>query len=241
MANCVDCGSSNMGIGRVPLTLVDGKWYCTVCLKKANLTVECSDCGNQPFISEEHFKTIDGKMLCTKCMEKKGIMKKYEYIMETVTARRAAQATGTTASPASSPSSAPGGNQSANISSLGGMGKVLTENLSPGETVKLAIQGNAGEALACSDNHIFILKVGMAAGSLVGKKCVKFKWQDVDDVEVKAGSLYGFVEIRSRGMPTFDAKDISKAKQSDNAVTFLVQKRGDFDQAMTSIRSYLGR
>ena len=237
MANCIDCGSSNMGIGRVPLTLVDGKWYCTVCLKKTNLKVECSECGNLPFISDEHFKTVNGNLLCTKCMEKKGIMKKLDYIMETVTAKRAL-ATGAVVPAGTTPGGS--GNNNTNLSALGGMGKVLIEHLSPGETVKVAVQGNAGEALACSDNHLFVLKVGMAAGSLVAK-CVKFKWQDVDDVEVKAGSLYGLVEIKSRGMPTFDARDISKAKQSDNAVTFLMQKKGDFDKALTSIRPYLQR
>jgi len=227
LANCVACGASNLGLTRTNLVLVDGEWFCQNCLKKSKGRVACSKCGKEAFVSDEHFKTVDGKYLCTDCMEKEGIMKKYDYIMQSVLSLKAKTSPQTT-------SQAPAG-----TSSLGGMKEILDQHLSPGETVTLAILGNAGEAIACSQSHLYILKSGMAAGSLNAKKCKKYRWAEIQGLEVKLGSLYGLLEVKGAGLPSFDAKDVTKAKQADNAVTFLVSRRSEFDQAVSTMKAYL--
>lgn len=227
MANCVSCGVSNLGMGREPLVIVDGEWYCEDCLPKKKARVKCSKCGKSAFNGDIHFKTVDGQYMCTECMEKVGIMKKYDYIMQSL-AKTAV---------VSQPSSA--GNDVA--ASLGGLRILLDQNLSPGETVTYAIQGNAGEALACSKANVFVLKSGMAVGSITGRKCSKFAWTEVKGVDLKLGNLYGVLELKNDRLPENDANDIAKAKKADNAITFLLSRKPEFDQALTSMQSYLRR
>lgn len=225
MANCVSCGVSNLGIDRAPLVIVDGEWFCGDCLPKKKGRVKCSKCGMEPFQSDNHFKTVQGQFLCTDCMEKSGIMKKYDYIMQSVSK---------TASVSRPPTA---GNDIA--ARLGGLRILLDQNLSPGEQVTFAIQGNAGEGLACSNSNIFILKSGMAVGSITGRKCSKFSWDQVKSVDLKVGNLYGILEITDGKMPQYDANDITRAKKADNAITFLLSRKSEFDQAVSSIQSYL--
>jgi len=224
LANCVKCGASNLGMGRTDLVIVDETWYCSRCLKSTLGTVSCSKCGNQPFRSGEHFKTINGEVLCTDCMEKQGIMKKYDYVMSSVMSRpRAARTT-----------QAPRG-----LAALGTMKDLLEQNLEPGEEVEVAVLGNTGEALACSSKHLFILKAGMASGSLTGRKCIKYRWNQITGAEIKAGALYGLIEIQGNGLPSHDARNISQVKQAENAVTFLIAKQGEFEDALSTIKQYI--
>lgn len=227
MANCISCGVSNLGMGRSPLVIVDSEWYCDDCLPKKKGRVRCHQCGREPFESDNHFKTVQGQFLCTECMEKAGIQKKYDYIMQSIAK------TTTVIKPPSA------GNDIA--ASLGGLRILLDQNLSPGETVTYAIQGNAGEALACSKSNVFILKSGMAVGSITGRKCSKFPWEQVKSVDLKIGNLYGVLEITDGKMPQHDANDITRAKKADNAITFLLSRKSEFDQAVNSIQSYLRR
>jgi len=224
VANCVKCGASNLGMGRTDLVIVDETWYCNKCLKSTLGDVSCSKCGNQPFRSGEHFKTIGGALICTECMEKQGLMKKYDYVMSSVMTRpRAAQ---TTQAPRS-------------LDALGSMKDLLQENLEPGEEVEVAVLGNTGEALACSSKHLFILKAGMASGSLTGRECIKYRWSQITGAEIKAGALYGLIEIKGAGLPSHDPKNISQVKQAENAVTFLVAKKGEFEAALQTINRYV--
>lgn len=124
---------------------------------------------------------------------------------------------------------------------LGGLRILLDENLSPGETVTLSIQGNAGEALACSKNNLYVLKSGLAMGSITGRKCSKFPWSEVSGVELKAGSLYGVLEVKSPKLPSYDPNDVAKAKKADSAVTFLLSRKSEFDQAMSVLKSFIPR
>jgi hypothetical protein len=211
-------------MGRTDLVIVDETWYCNKCLKSTLGDVSCSKCGNQPFRSGEHFKTIGGALICTECMEKQGLMKKYDYVMSSVMTRpRAAQ---TTQAPRS-------------LDALGSMKDLLQENLEPGEEVEVAVLGNTGEALACSSKHLFILKAGMASGSLTGRKCIKYRWSQITGAEIKAGALYGLIEIKGAGLPSHDPKNISQVKQAENAVTFLVAKKGEFEAALQTINRYV--
>lgn len=229
MANCVSCGVSNMsGFDRATLVLVDGEWYCEDCLPKKKGRVKCAKCGKSPFTSDDHFKTVNGQYMCTECMEKAGIMKKYDYVMQSLTA-------GVKAAPAPQANVA----SSSASNALGGLKILLDQNLSPGEQVSVSIQGNAGEAIACSKNHVFILKSGLAVGSITGRKCSKFDWAEVKNLQMKVGNLYGIVEIDNDKLPVHDPNDITKAKKSDNAITFLLSRKGEFDQAMSSMRSFL--
>lgn len=225
MANCVSCRASNMGVSRVPLILVDGQWYCEDCMPSKKGRVRCHKCGKEPFRSDDHFKTVNGQYMCTECMEKAGIMKKYDYIMQSLGTAR--------------PQAAPEKNNAA--SSLGGLRILLDEHLSPGETVTLAVQGNAGEAIACSRSHVYVLKSGLAMGSITGRKCSKYPWREVSGLEIKLGSLYGILEIKNGHLPAHDPNDVTRAKKSDNAVTFLVSRKGEFDQALSSMQSYVQR
>lgn len=226
MANCVSCGASNLGMTRAPLVIVDGEWFCDDCLPKKKGRVRCHKCGKSAFDGDIHFKTVNGQFMCTECMEKGGIMKKYDYIMQSV-----AKTTG--APPPSAKNDI--------AASLGGLRILLDQNLAPGETVTYAIQGNAGEALACSKSNVFILKSGMAVGSITGRKCSKFPWNQVKGVDLKLGNLYGILEVKDGKSPENDANDITKAKKADNAITFLLSRKPEFDQALTNIQSYLHR
>ncbi len=226
MANCTKCGVSNLGIARTDLIIVNETWYCEKCLTATIGNVSCDKCGKQPFLSGEHFKTIDGQRLCTDCMEKLGIMKKYDYIMSSIMSSRPRAA----ARAATAPRGA---------EALGTMRKLLEENLEPGEQVEVAVLGNTGEALACSSKHLFILKSGMASGSLTGKKCIKYRWSQITGAEIKAGALYGLIEIQGSGLPSHDARNISKVKQAENAVTFLVAKKHEFEDALKALNTHI--
>jgi len=228
LANCSSCGASNLGIGRTDLVLVDGLWYCKKCIIKKG-KIKCHLCGKEPFSSDEHFKTIDGEYLCTSCIEKQGIMKKYDYIMSSVMASRP--------KPATPPAAA--GDGKVSLKALGALGDLLQSNIDPNEEIEVAVVGNTGEGLACSSKHVFILKSGMVTGSITGKKCIKYPWNTVSGIEIKEGALYGLIEIKGTGLPSHDAQDINKAKQSENAVTFLASKRRDFDSAMPKLQSYI--
>ncbi len=228
MANCVSCGVSNLGVGRAALVLVDGQWYCEDCLPSKKGRVKCAKCGKEPFDSDDHFKTVNGQYMCTECMEKAGIMKKHDYIMQSIAAGKTAAAPVATA-------------KSEATSALGGLRILLDENLSPGESVMLSIQGNAGEAIACSKNNLYVLKSGLAMGSITGRKCSKFAWSDVSGLELKVGSLYGVLEIKNPRLPSYDPNDVTKAKKADNAITFLLSRKPEFDQAVSTLQGYLHR
>lgn len=230
MANCVSCGVSNLGVGRAALVLVDGQWYCDDCLPAKKGHVKCRKCGKEPFSSDDHFKTVNGQLMCTECMEKAGIMKKYDYIMQSIAAARPA---------AAKESAGPG--KTDTVGGLGGLRLLLDENLSPGESVTLSIQGNAGEAIACSKNGLYVLKSGLAMGSITGRKCSKFSWSDVSGLELKVGSLYGVLEVSNPRMPSYDPNDVSKAKKADNAITFLLSRKPEFVQAVSTMQSYIHR
>lgn len=228
LANCSICGASNLGMGRTDLVLVDGIWYCKKCIVKKG-KIKCHLCGKEPFSSDEHFKTIDGNYLCTACIEKQGIMKKYDYIMSSVMGSRPKPA---------APTAVPTNGKAA-LKTLGSLADLLQSNIEPDEDIEIALVGNTGEGLACSSKHIYILKSGMVTGSITGKKCVKYPWNTVSGIEIKEGALYGLIEIKGTGLPSFDAQDINKAKQSENAVTFLASKRRDFDSALPKLQSYI--
>jgi len=61
----------------------------------------------------------------------------------------------------------------------------------------------------------------------------------VKSVDLKLGNLYGILEISDGKMPQYDANDITKAKKADNAITFLLSRKAEFEQALNSIQSYL--
>jgi len=231
LSNCACCGISNIGgIGHTILVLVDGKWYCEDCLPKKKGRVKCQKCGKEPFQSDDHFKTVNGRYMCTECMEKSGIIRKYDYVMQAL-ADATRHATVSQASAATSNAA----------SSLGGLKILLDQNLSPGETVSLSIQGNAGEAIACTRSNVFILKSGLAVGSITGRKCSRYPWSDVKAVQMKVGNLYGILEVESDCLPPNDPNDITRAKKSDNAITFLLSRKGEFDHAVSSMKSFLHR
>ncbi len=142
--------------------------------------------------------------------------------------------------PSAGAAARPAGNSDA-AANLGGLRILLDENLSPGETVTLSIQGNAGEAFACSKNNLYVLKSGLAMGSITGRKCSKFSWSEVSGVELKAGSLYGVLEVKNPRLPSYDPNDIAKAKKADNAVTFLLSRKSEFDHAMSVMKSFIPR
>jgi hypothetical protein len=210
--------------------IVDGQWYCEDCLPAKKGKVKCHKCGKTPFTSDDHFKTVDGQFMCTECMEKAGIMKKHEYVMQALA----------TAKPAGK-ESAPAPSRSEAAQGLGGLRILLDENLSPGESVTLSIQGNAGEAIACSKNSLYVLKSGLAMGSITARKCSKFSWGDVSSLELKTGSLYGVLEIKNPRLPSYDPNDVSKAKKADNAITFLLSRKSEFDQALSTMQGYIQR
>ena len=117
MANCVKCGASNLGMGRTDLVIVDETWYCNKCLKSTLGDVSCSKCGNQPFRSGEHFKTI-GALISHRMHGKTRINE--EIRLRHVFGDDQAKSSPTTQAPRS-------------LDALGSMKDLLQENLEPGE------------------------------------------------------------------------------------------------------------
>jgi len=237
VANCVSCGVSNFGVGRAALIVVDGQWFCEDCLPSKKGKVKCQTCGTTAFATDDHFKTVNGQYMCTSCMEKAGIVKKHEYVMQALAS--SVQSGAKSVAPAT-PATPAGGNSDA-AAALGGLRILLDENLSPGESVTLSLQGNAGEAIACSKNNLYVLKSGLAMGSITGRKCSKFPWSEVSGLELKVGSLYGVLEVKNPKLPSHDPNDVTKAKKSDNAITFLLSRKPEFDRALSAMQSYLQR
>lgn len=248
MANCVVCGSSNVGTSRVTLVLVDFNWYCATCLPSYKGAVKCSRCGKEPFRSGEHFKTVNGEYLCTTCLEEDGVQSKYEYVIEAASALRGRPSTQRTAAPSLS-FRAPAASQpvtgqatSVKTSLPGSLQMLLDEHLRPGESVTVAAAGNAGEGLASTSRAVYILKSGMALGSITGRKCTTIPWDQITDITIKGGSLYGLLQIAGRKLPEHDPSDIMKAKKADNAVTFLASRKDEFtDVANLLQRNLSGR
>jgi hypothetical protein len=237
VANCVGCGVSNFGVGRAALIVVDGQWFCEDCLPSKKGKVKCATCGTTAFATDDHFKTVNGQYMCTSCMEKNGIVKKHEYVMQAL----ASSMGGKTAAPAAPTAAAPAGGKADAAANLGGLRILLDENLSPGESVTISLQGNAGEAIACTKNNLYVLKSGLAMGSITGRKCSKYAWSEVSGLELKVGSLYGVLEVKNPKLPSYDPNDVTKAKKADNAVTFLLSRKPEFDQALSAMQSYLQR
>jgi len=159
-------------------------------------------------------------------MEKAGIVKKYDYIMQSIAGSKPGGA-------------APAASKNDAVANLGGLRILLDENLSPGESVTFSIQGNAGEAMACSRNNLYVLKSGMAMGSITGRKCSKYAWSELTGFELKAGNLYGVLEARNPRLPSYDPNDVSKAKKADNAITFLLSRKPEFDQVVSTMQSFI--
>lgn len=234
MANCVSCKASNLGMYRTPLVIVDGEWYCEKCLKKEKGNVVCAKCGNRPFDSNEHFKTVNGQYLCTACMEKQGIIKKYDYIAQSVAGAHGSATHGTAAAAATSAAAVQGNGASALSASLR---MLLDGELSPGESIVGAINGNTGEGMAYSKDHLFILKSGTATGSLTGRKCKKFDWVNVRDFVFKLSPVYCWVEVIQAGHSPSDFADVNHAKKSDTAITFLAAKKDEFERFVSEMKS----
>lgn len=112
---------------------------------------------------------------------------------------------------------------------------LLHDNLAPGEQVIEVIVGNAGEALAVTDARLLILKTGMAAGSLLARRCTAFCYRDVRRVDLTVGAVYGFFHVLTAEHPE-RAQDVVEAKKAPNAVTFLASRRGQFDALMARLR-----
>lgn len=227
MANCVICGASNLMMGRVPLVIVDSQWYCEKCLKKVKGKVVCSKCGGEAFVIDGHFKTVDGQYMCTDCMEKAGIMKKYEYIMQASTSFKAQ------AGAAGKDDLAATGADSAH----GGMRAIIEKETHPGEKVEIFILGNAGEAIACSKERVLVAKAGIATGSVTGQKVRSFKWSEIQDLDLKFGNLYGILQVRAQGLPEYDLSNINDAKRAESAVTFLVSRKKEFEDAVKAMKA----
>lgn len=240
MANCTICGSTNLGTTRTPLVLVDSQWFCSSCLKEQKGAVKCSVCGGEAFSSGEHYKSVGGKYLCTACLEKAGITTKYDYVVESASSlRNRPQTSGNSAirqQPLPSRETLPAG-QATPLT--GGLRMLLDEHTGPGEVITTSIAGNAGEGIACSRQHVYVLKTGIALGSITGRKCTKIAWNQVKDVTIKESALYGILEIAGNRLPEYSPNDIAKAKKSDNAVTFLASRKSEFEQALKAMRNYL--
>ena len=88
---------------------------------------------------------------------------------------------------------------------------------------------------------MYILKSGLAVGSITGRKCSRYPWSDVKGIQLKVGNLYGVLEVENDHLPAHDPNDITRAKKSDNAITFLLSRKAEFDQALSSIKSFVHR
>ncbi|MCL4425286.1 MAG: hypothetical protein M1553_07575 [Firmicutes bacterium] len=232
MALCSVCHVSNLGLGGVPLTRVDGVWYCKSCLKKEKGVIKCSACGSEAFATNDHFQTINGKLMCTSCMTKAGLEDKILPIF----------LPGKAAAPSPSATSGAGSTGTNLVEDLtGGLKKALDETLSPGEKILACLNGSAGEALVATGHRVLILKAGMAAGSLSAYKAKSYFYDAITGVDCKTDMIYGLFQLQAAGTKVHDVKSVTAAKQADNAVTYLAAAGPRFEGVTKQIAQRLGK
>ena len=123
-------------------------------------------------------------------------------------------------------------NDNSLIMPLKGRGdKILKDNLPDGEEVLVKLQGNFGQALVLTKNHLYIVKWGIQAGQTFGGKCIAYEHRNITAIEIRKHMTTRLVSVLTPA--TQDNNKLSywggsgkgnNAIQSDSAVTYSDKK-----------------
>ncbi len=78
--------------------------------------------------------------------------------------------------------------------------KLIDDNLSTGEDVKVIILGDANSAMIGTDRRVFVFKKGIASGATFGAKFNSFQYQNITGVQANIGMLSGFLAVQGAGI-----------------------------------------
>lgn len=119
--------------------------------------------------------------------------------------------------------------------------KLLQENLSEGEEIKVKLKGQNGQGFVVTNKRLYILKWGIMAGNTFGGRVNAFEFSRVSGIEIKKSLLTGTVEILTPANSdqkyggAFDLKAI----QSDNAIKIYRKDYSTFLEAVKIAREIL--
>lgn len=120
------------------------------------------------------------------------------------------------------------------IEDLGHRGeKILAENLSEGEEIKVKVKGSFGEALVITNKRLYVPKWGFMTGSTLGGRCNAFDFAHITSIELKKGLASGTVEILTAATHNIKANWWkTETAHSDNIVKFGADKFKVFEEAV---------
>lgn len=82
---------------------------------------------------------------------------------------------------------------------IGGIKAALNEALLPGETIRAALNGLRGQAVALTDRRVIIFKAGAASGAMLGHKAKGFPLELITSVEYSCGLTEGRIQLTVAG------------------------------------------
>lgn len=81
---------------------------------------------------------------------------------------------------------------------------LLAQQLMPGETVRLIIQGPSDQALIATEQRLFIYKRGSVAGAWFGQKMGSWDYRNITGIEMEKGLMGGAIIVQVPGAPAVD-------------------------------------
>lgn len=128
------------------------------------------------------------------------------------------------------------------IQDLGGRGeKLLKENLSEGEEIKVKLKGQSGQGFIVTNKRLYVLKWGFMAGNTFGGRVNAFEFSRISGIEIKKSLLTGTVEILTPANSdqkyggAFDLKAI----ESDSAIKIYRKDYSIFLEAVKIAREMI--
>lgn len=111
--------------------------------------------------------------------------------------------------------------------------KILAENLSETEEIRIKVKGSFGEALVITDKRLYVSKWGLMTGNMFGGRCNAFDFAHITSIELKKGLMTGTVEILTAATPNIKASYwTTQSNYSDNIIAFGAEKFEVFERAV---------
>src|SRR5258708_9168186 len=82
----------------------------------------------------------------------------------------------------------------------GDLERALVKALQPGEKVLIKGEGVFGEAVACTDGRVLIIKTGYMTGHMFGSGVFQLPYSNITSAEVNFNLLTGYFELSAGGM-----------------------------------------
>jgi len=123
--------------------------------------------------------------------------------------------------------------------------KILSENIQPGETIKVKLKGTFGEAFVVTTTRIYVAKWGFQTGNTFGGRCNAFEFSTITGIEYKKSLLNGTVEVQTPSMQnsqkSYWGQGQNSAITADNIVNFQRKKFDIFMEATNLAREMMSK